>query len=78
MTPFLTTTTTVQKCINEHGPDMILMSVEPSLGANGKAASIDLVIGATYYHQCASSLSKKGVLKLAALLIEIADAMEDK
>ena len=77
MTPFLKTVTTqtVQEAINQHGPMLSLMSVVPQPRLDGKISSIDLVIGANYDHRCASAFNKKGVLELAALLIEIADAM---
>ena len=79
MNPFLKTVTThtVQEAINQHGPMLSLMSVVPQPRLDGKIASIDLVIGASYVHRCASALNKKGVLELAALLAEIGAAMVD-
>ena len=82
MTPFLkpVTTQTVQEAIDQHGPMLCLMSVVPQPRLprlDGKIASIDLVIGANYAHRCASAFNKKGLLELAALLKEIADAMAE-
>ena len=79
MTPFLKTVTktTVQEAINQHGPMLSLMSVVPQPRLDGKIASIELVIGAKFENRCASAFSKKGVLELAALLCEIADAMSE-
>jgi hypothetical protein len=77
MNPFLVTKTVVQEATNEHGPMLCLMSVVPQARADGKVTSIDLVIGAHYTKRCASAFSKRGVLELAALLAEIADAMDD-
>ena len=73
------TTNTVERTINAKGPDLINMSVVPlTLRMDGKVNAIDLVIGAQFGARFASSLSKKGLLKLAAILIEIADAMDDQ
>lgn len=72
------TTNTVERTINAKGPDLINMSVVPlTLRMDGKVNAIDLVIGAPFHDRFAASISKKGVLELAAMLIEIADAMED-
>jgi hypothetical protein len=72
------TTNTVERTINAKGPDLVNMSVEPiRLRMDGKVNAIDLVIGAPFNARSASSLSKKGVLELASMLIEIADAMEN-
>jgi hypothetical protein len=76
---FVKTTTTVERVVNAKGPDLINMSVVPLTDRmDGKVTAIDLVIGAPFAARFASSLSKKGLLKLAAMLIEIADAMEDQ
>jgi hypothetical protein len=53
------------------------MSVVPQPHPDGKVTSIDLVIGASYAHRCASAFNKAGVLELAALLAEIGAAMDD-
>jgi hypothetical protein len=76
---FVKTTTTVERAVNAKGPDLINMSVVPLTDRmDGKVTAIDLVIGAPFSSRFASSLNKKGLLKLAAMLIEIADAMEDQ
>jgi hypothetical protein len=77
MTPFLVTKTIVQEATNQTGPMLCLMSVVPHPDPDGKVTSIDLVIGASYVHRCASAFSKRGVLELAALLAEIGAAMVD-
>ena len=72
------TTNTVERTINAKGPDLVNMSVVPlTLRMDGKVNAIDLVIGAEFSSRCAASISKKGVLQLAAMFIEIADAMEN-
>lgn len=73
------TTTTVEQVFNAKGPDLVTMSVVPFTDRiSGKVTAIDLVIGAQFNDRFASSLSKKGLLQLAAMLIEIADAMENQ
>lgn len=76
-TSFVKTTTTVEHVQDANGPDLISMSVVPHR-IGGKVTAIDLVIGAQFSDRHAASLSKKGLLQLAAMLIEIADAMEDQ
>ena len=76
-TSFVKTTTTVERVVNAKGPDLINMTVVPLTDRmDGKVTAIDLVIGAPFHDRFASSLSKKGLLQLASMLIEIADAME--
>jgi hypothetical protein len=76
---FVKTTTTVERVMNAKGPDLVNMSVVPLTDRmDGKVTAIDLVIGAQFGARFASSLSKKGLLQLAAMLIEIADAMENQ
>lgn len=76
---FVKTTTSVERALNAKGPDLINMSVVPLTDRmDGRVTAIDLVIGAPFHDHFASSISKKGLLKLAAMLIEIADAMEDQ
>jgi hypothetical protein len=76
---FVKTTTTVERVMNAKGPDLVNMSVVPLTDRmDGKVNAIDLVIGAQFGARFASSLSKKGLLQLAAMLIEIADAMENQ
>lgn len=76
---FVKTTVTVERVFNGKGPDLINMSVVPLTDRmDGKVTAIDLVIGAPFASRFASSLSKKGLLQLAAMLIEIADAMENQ
>lgn len=78
-TSFVKTTTTIERVMNVKGPDLVNMSVVPLTDRmDGKVTVIDLVIGAPFHDHFASSLSKKGVLELAAMLIEIADAMENQ
>lgn len=76
---FVKTTTTVERVVNAKGPDLINMSVVPlTARMDGKVTAIDLVIGAPFAARLASALDKKGLLELAAMLIEIADAMENQ
>ena len=82
-TSFVKTTVTVERVVNakgpDQGPDLINISVVPLTDRmDGKVTAIDLVVGAQFGARFASSLSKKGLLQLAAMLIEIADAMENQ
>ena len=78
-TSLVKTTTTIERVMNAKGPDLVNMSVVPLTDRmDGNCTAIDLVIGAPFHDRFASSLSKKGLLQLAAMLIEIADAMENQ
>ena len=83
-TSFVKTTVTVERVVNakgpDQGPDLINISVVPLTDRmDGKVTAIDLVVGAQFGARFASSLRlSEGLLQLAAMLIEIADAMENQ
>ena len=56
---------------NTNGPDGTYLSIKSNPDGH-----IDLVIGASFQHRCASAFSKEGLGELISILQELYDAME--